>query len=100
MMISNEGYQIDFGISLSDMSKPESLKRAFLQTIIVTEDDFAKGYLTLDDGTEWPFYPEETLQRRILDSIWPQKAIVSFQVHDWGKAAIGRLYKELKGVVK
>lgn len=97
-LISDEGEELNFSILRVDGSKYPSVKKAYLKTFIITEEDIEIGQLK-DSGIVWPLYIEPEVIRHIYESFWPTKCIVSFQVHTWGKAAIARLYKDMKGAI-
>jgi hypothetical protein len=91
--------ELDFTIFRSDLTIKPEIKKAFLRTIKITEEDIINGYISLEDGTEWILYANPDLRRAVLESLWPVKAICSFQVYEWGNAVVCRLYKDMKGAV-
>jgi hypothetical protein len=96
-LYSNEGQELNFAISRIDGTKRPSIIKAYLRTVKITEEDLVIGQIK-DDGIHWPLYPDFTVAQAITESLFPIKCIVSFQIHTWGKAAIARLYKDMKGV--
>ena len=95
-LYSNEGEELNFSIFRADNTKTPSIIKAYLKVFLLTEEDLEYGYIE-DEDIAYPLYHTAEIRQAMRESLWPIRAIVSLQIHTWGKAAVARLYKDMKG---
>ena|SRR5690606_1512863 len=78
-----------FRIHRTDGSVVPSIKNAFVTKKTLSYEDIRRGYLILEDGTEWQLVMDSETSDKIFRD--KRACMVSFQAHSYGNFAVVRI---------